>query len=241
MAKTIPLITCLALFQVFLNLPVSISLGDELIFKRIQPEMIEVNVDKHLHWDHDKTIARQKAEKLYHYIHQKYKSEKGYAALYACPQREDLFVAVASLIYMPKNYGKRFFLIKEGIQGFDLLSKSDGMMDSYILRPTFFTTNNRIIILGETGAEYSWGVVAYEIFNETLKDLGTIYVAKPTEETTDNPIPDAQVKLSGGSLIVEFHTDLIFDPGGHNDRLVKRVNDQPIVFAHDGRDFFLMK
>jgi hypothetical protein len=241
MAKVIRVILYMILYQLSLDFSGSVSFGGELIFKRSQPTMIEVKVGKNLHWDYDNKIARQKAEAIYNYIHQKYNAEKSYAAIYSCPGRADLFVTVSSLINTQENYGKRFFLIKEGEQGFSLLSKTGGMMDSYILEPTFFTANNRIIILADTGAEYSWGVVAFEILNDKLKDLGTINVAKPTEEDTTNPIPDAQLKLSSGKLTVEFHTDLVFDPGGYNDRLVKRVNYQPINFAYNGKKFLLIK
>ena len=241
MAKIIRVIIFIILFQLSQNFFGSVSFAGELIFKHLQPTLIEVKVDKNLHWDYDNRIARQKAESIYNYIHQKYNAEKSYAAIYSCPGRADLFVIVSGMISTQQNYGKRFFLIKEGEQGFSLLSKTQGMMDSYILRPTFFTVNTRTIIIGDTGAEYSWGVVVFEIANDKLKDLGTIDVAKPTEEDTVNPIPDAQLKLSGGKLIVEFHTDLVLNPGGYNDRLFKRVNNQPISFEYDGEKFLLIK
>ena len=241
MAKIIRVIIYMILFQLSLELSGSVSFGGELIFKRFQPTMIEVKVDKNLHWDYDNKIAPQKAKTIYDYIHQKYNAEKSYAAIYSCPGRADLFVAVSAPINIRENYGDRFLLIKEGKQGFSLLSKTHGMMDSYFLRPTFFTANNRTIILGDTGAEYSWGVVVFEIVNDKLKDLDTINVAKPTEEDTVNPIPDARLKLSSGKLIVEFHTDLVFDPGGYNDRLVKRVDGQPISFEYNGKKFMLIK
>ena len=241
MTKIIRVILYTILFQLSFDLSGSVSFGGELFFERFQPKMIEVKVDENLHWDYDNKIALQKAETIYNYIHQKFNAEKSYAAIYSCPGYADLYVIVSGMINTPENYGKRFFLIKENAKSFSILSKTHGMMDSYILEPTFFSKNNRIIILGDTGAEYSWGVVAFEIINEKLKDLGTINVAKPTEEDTVNPIPDAQLKLRNGKLIVEFHTDLIFDPGGYNDRLVKRVNNQPIKFENSGDTFFLLK
>jgi len=241
MAKIVRVIIFMILFQLLLDFSGSVSFGAELIFKRFQPTMIEVKMDENLRWDYDNKIARQKAETIYNYIHQKYNTEKSYAAIYSCPDRANLFVIVSGMISTQENYGKRFFLIKEGEQGFSLLSNTHGMMDSYILRPIFFSANNRTIILGDTGAEYSWGVVTFEIVNDKLKDLGTIDVAKPTEEDTVNPIPDALLKLCSGKLLVEFHTDLVFDPGGYNDRLVKRVNNQPISFEYDGKKFMLIK
>ena len=241
MAKIIRMTIYVILFQLSLDFSGSVSIGGELFFKRFQPTMIEVKVDENLHWDYDNKIARQKAETIYNYIHQKYNTEKSYAAIYSCPGRADLFVTMSAPINSQENYGDRFLLIKEAEQGFSLLSITRGMMDSYFLRPTFFTANNRIIILGDTGAEYSWGVVAFEIVNDKLKDLDTLNVAKPTEEDTVNPIPDARLKLSSGKLIVEFHIDLIFDPGGYNDRLVKRVDGQPISFEYNGEKFVLIK
>ena len=241
MITSIRLISYIILVQLSLNFAGGVSFGGDLIFNRFRPTLVEVKVDDNLHWDYDSKIVRQKAEAIYNYIHKKYNAEKSYAAIYSCPGRADLFVVVSAPINTQDNYGDRFLLIKEDGHGFSVLSTTRGMMDSYFLRPTFFIANNRTIILGDTGAEYSWGVVAFEIVNDKLKDLGIIDVAKPTEEDTDNPVPDAQIKLSGGNLIVEFHTDLIFDPGGYNDRLVKRVNNQPIIFQHDGKKFLLIK
>ena len=216
--------------------------GGDVTFKRIQPKMVEVQFNKHSHWEYDEKVSRKKAEALYKYIHQQYKKKNGYAAIFACPGRADLFVIVSRIAPgTEKDFGKRFLLIKKTAKGFTLLDKSKGMMDSYILEPTFFTSKNKIVILGETGAEYSWGVVAYEIQKNKLKDLGTINVAKPTEESTDNPIPDAVLKLSGNKLRVEFHTDLVFDPGGRKDRLVKRVNGRPFVFEYNGKEFQFKK
>ena len=241
MAKIIRVIIYMILFQLSLDFSGSVSFGGELIFMRVQPTLIKVKANENLHWDYDNRITRKKAEAIYNYIHQKFNAEKSYAAIYSCPGRADLFIAVSAPINNQDNYGDRFLLIKESEQGLSLLSKTRGMMDSYFLRPTFLTANNRTVILGDTGAEYSWGVVAFEIVNDKFKDLGIIDVAKPTEEDTVNPIPDAKLKLSSGKLIVEFHTDLIFDPGGYNDRLVKRVDNQPISFEYDGKKFILIK
>ena len=216
--------------------------GGLVTFKRIQPKMVEVQYSKHSHWEYDAQIPRKKAEALYKYIHQKYKKKNGYAAIFACPGRPDLFVIASSVAPgTQKDYGKRFLLIKETSKGFALLDKSHGQMDSYILRPTFFTNKNRIIILGDTGTEYSWGVATYEIKNDRLKDLGGIGVAKPAEDNTINPIPDAILKSSKGRLRVEFHTDLYFNMGMSKEGLVKRVNGRPIVFEYDGKKFQLEK
>ena len=137
MAKIIRIISCMILFQLPLGFSAKVSFGEESIFKRFQPTMIEVKMDKNLRWDYDNKIARPKAETIYNYIHQKYNTEKSYAAIYSCPDRANLFVIVAGMINTQEDYGKRFFLIKEGEQGFSLLSNTHGMMDSYILRPTF--------------------------------------------------------------------------------------------------------
>lgn len=216
--------------------------GGDTPFQRIQPQMIEVQFNKHFHWEYDDHLSRKKAEALYRFNNQLYKDTKSYAGVYACPGRPDLFIMVSNSVPgTAQDFGKRFLLIKNTAKGFTLLDKSKGMMDSYILQPTFFTSKDRVIILGDTGAEYSWGVVAYEIRKDKLKYLGTLSVAKPTEETTINPIPDAILKLSGNKLRVEFHSDLVFDPGGRKDRLVKRMKGRPIVFEYDGKKFQFKK
>ena len=99
--------------------------GGVITFQRIQPKLVEVQFNKHFHWEYDAQIPRKKAEALYKYIHQKYKKVNGYAAIFACPGRPDLFMIVSSAAPgTQKDYGKRFLLIKEMSKGFALLDKS---------------------------------------------------------------------------------------------------------------------
>ena len=132
MAKVIRVILYMILFQLSLDLSGSVSFGEDLIFRRLQPTMIEVKVDENLHWDYDNKIDRQKAETIYNYIHQKFSAEKSYAAIYSCPGRADLFVIVSGMISTQENYGKRLFLIKADEQSFSIISKTPAN-SSYVL------------------------------------------------------------------------------------------------------------
>ena len=51
----------------------------------------------------------------------------------------------------------------------------------------------------------------------------------------------ATVKEKQGKLIIEFYTDLYFDSGGKGENIIKRKNEQPIVFEYNGQDFIIKK
>ena len=56
MANIIRVILYMILFQLLLEFSGSVSFGEELIFKRFQPTLIEVKVDENLHWERKQSI-----------------------------------------------------------------------------------------------------------------------------------------------------------------------------------------
>jgi hypothetical protein len=134
----------------------------------------------------------------------------------------------------------RFFLVRHDRPGLTILQQSHGMQDSWYLRPVFYPSGDRTLILAETGAEESWGVVAFELHGTDLRDLGYLEVAEDAGEFTINPLPAARVRLINGIWSVEFDVDLVWNPGGGDERPLPRRNGKPHLFRNDSGQFALV-
>jgi hypothetical protein len=99
------------------------------------------------------------------------------------------------------------------------------MGDSYILTPTFYTGRGKVLVLVEIGAEYSWGLRAYEFRDGTLVDLGPLDAALWSGENHVNPLERARVSFGSAGYRVEFPYDLTLDPGGLHQWNLPRLND----------------
>jgi hypothetical protein len=133
------------------------------------------------------------------------------------------------------DYGLRLQLIELRQGKATLKFSSRGMNDSYVLQPMTFVGQDRILILAETGAEYSWGLAAFELRDGNLRDLGDIDVAGPESESSagpESPLPFATARYVAGDYEVAFATELVFDPGGTNEALLRRTGERPLVVRH---------
>jgi hypothetical protein len=139
-----------------------------------------------------------------------------------------------------EQFGLRFFLVRHDRPGLTILQQSHGMQDSWYLRPVFYPSGDRTLILAETGAEESWGVVAFELHGTDLRDLGYLEVAEDAGEFTINPLPAARVRLINGIWSVEFDVDLVWNPGGGDERPLPRRNGKPHLFRNDSGQFALV-
>jgi hypothetical protein len=85
--------------------------------------------------------------------------------------------------------------------------KSSGQKDSKIFRPIFFKTtdsNDGMIILVETGGEYSWGNNVYSVTNKGIADIGKLDLAIYNKtKTALSIVPITTIKTDG--LIIEFY------------------------------------
>lgn len=153
---------------------------------------------------------------------------------YALPNGDSLFLRIGhtSQIDTPEDYGPRLTLIRVVNGRARDLARSRGFMDTYYVGPVFFAQDSTVILLADTGAEYSWGVIAFEVSARGLTDLGRINVARyegirlprsdtvlVTEVLTD-PLPHVRLTARNGTYIAEFTTDLVLDPGGRDSLLV---------------------
>jgi len=175
------------------------------------------------------------------------KIKKDSACIFTSKFRPDISVFFAHMKQFDtqKDYGPRFLLVKKNTNKSILLDKSRGMREDH-LDPSVFESKDSIVILANiSGNHNSYGIAVYETKNDKFNSLGTLNVSKPSGAYTVNPIPDAVVKSNKGRLVIEFHTDLKFDPTEYYNKkwisklgwVKKRINNQPFVFEYDGKQF----
>jgi hypothetical protein len=152
---------------------------------------------------------------------------------YALPETGD-YLAVSSGPDSNNDYGLRFQLLRIQSGKASVVFSSVGMMDSYVLKPMFFSNGTTVLILGETAAEYCWGIVAFEYRQGRLRDFGSINVARPGDDVfePDSPLPYASVRYLHGDYEVSFATDLVLGPGETTQVSLQRRGDRPHVFRH---------
>ena len=139
----------------------------------------------------------------------------------------------------PEDYGRRFVFITVESGRPRVVATGRGVSDSYILRPTFFGEGRRVLVLGETGAEFSWGLVAYDLVDESMRYLGWIDVVTPGDPEGD-PLPYTHVRMEGDRYVVEFRTDLVLFDGPRGTTRLRRENEDPIVFEYREGSFVLV-
>jgi hypothetical protein len=113
------------------------------------------------------------------------------------------------------------------------------MADSYSLLPTFYTDDDKVLILAEIGTEYSWGLVVYELVGDAMRDLGPINATYWSGESNVNPLAQSKVTSGKGGYRVQFYSDLTLNPGGLYEWTLPRLKDS-ISFVQD-RDRFVLE
>jgi hypothetical protein len=136
-----------------------------------------------------------------------------------------------------KDYGSRLTVFRVTNGNSNVIYYSKGSFDSYILRPSFFSTGigqDPLLILAETGTEYSWGARVFLVSPDgSAKNPGSLGVAviDDPENDTVSVIPHTRIKFDGKRYEFTFERDVIFNPGGLNDHPVSR---NKIKYVYDG-------
>jgi hypothetical protein len=136
-----------------------------------------------------------------------------------------------------RDYGSRFSLIRVTGGSTKILFQSRGSMDSYFLRPSFFSADidkAQLLILAETGTEYSWGARVFLVSPDgSAKDIGSLDVAvlDDPESDTVSVIPYTRIKVLGNGYEFTFSKDVIFNPGGLDDHPVSK---ERIKYIYNG-------
>jgi hypothetical protein len=207
-----------------------------------QPQML-THEQNEVRIFYENAVPLDSALRINEYLSKRY-NQSSSPSVFKVPLAEHLYlVAGAYGKDSRKDYGIRFYLLEERGGTLTELYHSRGMRDSYVLNPTFFIGKDRVLIIADTGAEYSWGLEAFEFRARDLKYLGTIKIAKKVSE--DNyargftaPLKDAEAIFKGGSYHVAFTGDLYLDPGGRNERRIGTSNSR-VTFRYDGNGFKL--
>jgi hypothetical protein len=103
-------------------------------------------------------------------------------------------------------------------KGFQTIYQSKGEGDSYCLKLLFFKTNQKndpIIILGEAGAEYSWGIHVFFVKETIIQDIGFLNVGAELKydhgDTIVSAIPYTKVTTDGKRFKFTFTKDMIYE------------------------------
>jgi hypothetical protein len=208
-----------------------------------EPELV-YREENEKYFRYDKSIPEEDARTVAEYIYRTY-GEDEYPFIYTIPEQDGFYLASIGGEQVETDYGSRFILLRRDGDNFIELFYSRGAMDSYILRPFFYIGDERILILAETGTEYTWGFSAYEFDNEgkSFGYLGGLPVARIYDGEDSwgeliNPLDRARVFIEKGRYTIEFSTDIVLDPGGMDERLVESGGGK-ITFHYDGKDFVL--
>ena len=184
------------------------------------------------------TMTPAEAERVAGHFHKKYGDDET-VSVYKIPGFDDHYLVSGSMDHKGvTDFGLRFFLVKKEGDSYRQLFRGRGAGDSYNLDPYFYTAEDRVLIIAESGTEYSWGLSAYEFRSGKLKALGYIDVARWSSENYVDPLDRATVFLQGGRYIVEFASNLRLNPGGLHPWWLVRVKDK-ITFVQDGNRFVL--
>ncbi len=120
-----------------------------------------------------------------------------------------------------KDFGKKFAVLKRSSNNYKSLYESAGSGDSYILEPSFFSSDymgGSLLVLAEVGTEYSWGLRVFLLRDSLeIEDLGTLDVAVlPESEYGDGTVSAVAyitIRENGETYEFSFSKDLVFDPG----------------------------
>jgi hypothetical protein len=132
--------------------------------------------------------------------------------------------------YEIKGKNERCLLgvLKKGKE-FQTTYRSEGKGDSYYLKLSFFKTNRKndpVIILGETGAEYSWGIHVFLVKETIIHDIGFLNVGAELKydhgDTVVSAIPYIKVTTDGKRFKFTFTKDMVYENADFD--LIKKEN-----------------
>jgi hypothetical protein len=183
-------------------------------------------------------LAEDEARRVAEHFFQIF-GDREFPFIYRIPDRDRLFLVSALRDHRGEgDFGRRFFLLEEADGSLQRTFRGRGAGDSYSLDPTFYRGDGRVLILAEMGAEYSWGLWAYDLTGSTLRDLGPLDVAFWSGENHVNPLDHARVLFERGGYLVEFRVNLDLGPGGLHPWNLIRTGDA-ITFEQQEERFVL--
>ncbi len=141
------------------------------------------------------------------------------------------------------DYGLKFIVFKVDGNDYETIYESSGSYDSYILEPTFFSqdiSKKPVVVLAETGAEYSWGARVFILTQELeVQDLGGLDVAVLGEYNDfESVIPYTKIIEKNGIYEFLFTKDVYTNLGSADP---KEYSKDKIKYIYDGKSLRLVK
>ena len=196
------------------------------------------------YWYDEKSIDEEEARSVAEYIYRTY-GEDEHPFIYMIPDQQGYYLVSIAGKQIETDYGARFILLRREGEGFVELFYGKGAMDSYILNPFFYSGDTKILILAETGTEYTWGFSAYEFdaVKTSIAYLDELPVARVYDGENSwgelvNPLDRARVFLDNGLYTIEFDTNIVLNPGSMEEKLIESKGGK-ILFNYDGKSFVM--
>jgi hypothetical protein len=206
--------------------------------ERYEPARKDVQEEERAYAYDAGMLAEDEARRVAEHFFQIF-GDREFPFIYRIPDRDRLFLVSALRDHRGEgDFGRRFFLLEEADGSLQRTFRGRGAGDSYSLDPTFYRGDGRVLILAEMGAEYSWGLWAYDLTGSTLRDLGPLDVAFWSGENHVNPLDHARVLFERGGYLVEFRVNLDLGPGGLHPWNLIRTGDA-ITFEQQEERFVL--
>jgi len=105
---------------------------------------------------------------------------------------------------------------------------TSGRRDSYLFRPTFFRSvdsKDPILMLAESGTDYSWGNTVFSIMNDQITYMGEIEVAANAGNNPANIATFTRPVAEGEIIEFNFTSEkVVLNPGTHK-QIVLGGND----------------
>lgn len=105
---------------------------------------------------------------------------------------------------------------------------TSGRRDSYLFRPTFFRSpdpKDPILMLAESGTDYSWGNTVFSIMNDQILYMGEIEVAANSGSNPSNIAIFTKPVTDGEIIEFNFISDKVVLNPGTNKQIVLGSSD----------------
>jgi hypothetical protein len=116
---------------------------------------------------------------------------------------------VLYFVYCNKLYSSGIGLIQFDISNKKVLFQDLNVSSEDFIKPHFFKidkTGNQILLLCNVGADFSYGIWAYQIVNNKIKNLGVLDISLNADRDNeyDDPIPYTKITTKGKSIFINF-------------------------------------
>ncbi len=113
-----------------------------------------------------------------------------------------------------------------------IVFKSEHVGESYIYRPTFYKFKDSMLIICETGFEYSTGINVFEYKDGSILKMGNIDIA--SDNDTDTSIIPNMVIAKTHQYMFAFQGPIVLNPGGPREKKFEGRQVKAIYYRNQG-------